>query len=127
MVLPAPLPASCLKLTCSSAEWLARFWHLKDGVNLHSVASQVPSETKDLWGFHPSSDCPQVWILMNIECIQLEFTGCRVLGAAFSRTPRLPKGKCRCSELQQPKPPAALVGLWLVKMGHPSACFFVAV
>lgn len=45
MVLPALLPASCLKITCFSAEWLACFWHLKDGVKLHAVASQVPPET----------------------------------------------------------------------------------
>ena len=65
-----------------------------------------------------------MWISMIIECIQLEFTGCGVLSAAFSGTPRLPEGEHRCSELQQPQCPAALVGLWLVKTG-PGTCFSV--
>lgn len=93
MVLPAPMPASCLKPICSSAERLAFFWHLKDGVKLHVVASQVPSRT--CGGSCPSSGCPQMWILMNTERMQLEFTGCRVLTASFSRTPTLPEGQCR--------------------------------
>lgn len=58
MVLLALLTASCLKLSCSSAERLAGFWHLKSGVKLHAVASQVPPETKDLGGSCPSSICP---------------------------------------------------------------------
>lgn len=38
---------------------------------------------------------PQMWILMNIEYIQLEFTACSVLEAAFSGTSTFPKGEHR--------------------------------
>lgn len=57
----------CLELTRSSAEWLTSVWCLKDGVNLQAVASQVPSKTKGQWGSCPSSSCPQVWLLMDID------------------------------------------------------------
>lgn len=59
MVLLALLTASHLKLSCSSAERLAGFWHLKNGVKLHAVASQVPSETKDLGGLVPVPAVPR--------------------------------------------------------------------
>ena len=45
VVLAAPLPASCLKLTRSSAERLACFWNLKDCVKTHAAAFQATSET----------------------------------------------------------------------------------
>lgn len=40
---------------------------------------------------------------MDIESIQLEFTGCGVLGAAFSGTPCLPEEEHKGSVLQQSK------------------------